>query len=96
MREHEKFVKQEPSSSIHHTSVTQTESKIGPTKIISVLGNGGGGEIREEKSISCPTAQLGLRRKRHQNDSSDFLCCPVIEVEAHLIRSYFMCEHTQN
>lgn len=54
MREHEKFVKQEPSSSIHHTSVTQTESKIGPTKIISVLGNGGGGKSEKKRVFLAP------------------------------------------
>lgn len=63
MREHEKFVKQEPSSSIHHTSVTQTESKIGPTKIISVLGNGGGGGNQRRKEYFLPHSPVGIKEE---------------------------------
>lgn len=59
MREHEKFVKQEPSRSIHHTSVTQTESKIGPTKIISALGNKGGNQRRKEYFL--PHSPVGIK-----------------------------------
>ena len=65
MREHEKFVKQEPSRSIHHTSVTQTESKIGPTKIISALGSGGGGGIRNQrrKAYFLPHSPVGIKEE---------------------------------
>lgn len=73
----------------------RTDVKIAPTEIISTLGNGGE-KYGKEKKICPPIDQSALGRKQHQNDSSDFLCCPVIEVEALLIRSYFMCEHTKN
>lgn len=45
---------------------------------------------------NCSPDHTAFRRKLHQDDSGDFLCCPVTEVEALLIRSYFMCEHTEN
>ena len=71
----------------------RADVKIAPTEIMSTLGNGGK-KHTGKKRFFPPIDQLALGRKQHQNDSSDFLCCPVIEVEALLIRSYFMCEHT--
>lgn len=95
MREHDKFAKQAPSHSIHHICVTENVLKIAPGEVIRASGNGE--KVWEEKKICPPAVHLVLGRKQPQNDSSDFpFLLFVFEVEAHLIRSYFMCEHTAN
>lgn len=64
MGEHEKFVKQPTSHSIHHISVTENDLKMSPAEIVRALKHGGE-KIREEKkisgSISFVALCLGLR-----------------------------------
>lgn len=42
------------------------------------------------------TAHPALGNNWHQYEGRDFLWHPVFEVEAHLIKPHFMCEHTAN